>query len=301
MSRRTSLSLLALASLLGSPLLAQSDAYTQEGFEDLPPTATRPNEPPPLQLRFELQHEVTFPGPLSGAAPRWAAGKVRVPLAEGEMEVDLLAEVPTTRRVESPPETSSDEEVWVEDAEGRFRYRTRDEGLLLAQHRCSYCRNGWRRAWKLRIAGATLAPPLVLPESVCLGTLGNQIYCVKPRRGFRRWTIDIEGRLSAALVGVPSPVDAAEGDPVEPVILALPDAGTPLLAFDGASGIELARVAPDESARMVGGVLSTDDGAIIVARQGYKAEDARLIVYRLRPIQAATDPLSEAQAAAVPR
>jgi hypothetical protein len=302
--------LLLLASLLATPLIAQSDVYRQDGFEGLPTTPTRPAGPPPIPLRFEVQHEVSLPGPLLGSAPHWSGDKVLVELGEGMMQVDPTLSPPTSDWAAANPEPPIEGETWVEDSEGRFRYRTRERGLLVAEKRCKHCRDGWRRAWKLRIAGATVAPPLVLPNRVCLGTLGNQIYCVKPRRGFRLWTIDVEDRLSSSLVGVPSPVPLASGKPAAPVILALPDAGDALLALDGATGLELARLKLDEQERLVGGVLTTPEGLIVVVRQGYSAADARLVIYRLESIdltdqtQPAADPekpLNPAQLTAAPR
>jgi len=310
MSRRTSVGLLLLASLLVTPLIAQSDVYRQEGFEDLPTTPTRPAGPPPVPLRFEIQHELSLPGPLLGSAPRWSDNKVLVELGQGLMQVDPFLTPPVSDWAAADLEAPIETEGWVEDAKGRFRYRTRQRGLLVAEKRCKRCRDGWRRAWKLRIAGATVAPPLVLPNRVCLGTLGNQIYCVKPRRGFRLWTIDVEDRLSSSLVGLPSPVPPESDAPKAPVILALPDAGDSLLALDGATGLELGRLKLKEQERLVGGVLTTPEGLIVVVRQGYSAADARLVTYRLKatdngdqaePGATPEKTLSQAQSTAAPR
>lgn len=286
--------------LSGSPLLAQSDSYAQEGFEQLPPTAAREAEPPPPALVFERVARVDLDGPLFGTAPRWLEGRVLVHVAAGLLAVELAAE-PSVSDWNEAPASTSDPRRWVESPSGKRRFRTGSAGKLVAERRCRRCRDGWKRIWKLRIPGSTPAAPLVLEKQVCIGTLGNQIYCVKPRSGYRLWTGDLDDRLSGELVGLPAPGD----DPDAWIILSLPDRGRELIAYDAAGGNELARLPFGEQERLVGGVLVAPDGRVVVTRQGYSAGDAQLLAYRLRIVEAQEEPVatdvSPPPAAAGPR
>jgi hypothetical protein len=285
---------LALLVALAGPAVAQSQSYTTEPFQDLPPTARRADSESTLQLAFVLETEIPLPGPLPGLPPRLRGMEVEIPVAGGTVVTRLE---PDAQPVAVDPLVNGpvpvDAAAWVADERGRRRYRTGPDGVIEAQRRCRRCAPGWKRHWKLRVAGTTLAPPVVADGRVWFGALDNRVYCVKARNGHRVWIADLGARVSSRLVRWTGPdAEASDGESGASsngrnLILAVPDGGSELIALDAVQGLRIASVRlGDADGRLVNGPLATADGRIVVARQKYIETEASLMVYRLRPVSA---------------
>ncbi len=238
------------------------------------------------QLSFKLLEEIELPGPLPGIGPTLVGNRIAIPvagyLALTTWGLDATAELSTP----TEPFPAPTEPIWVEGPEGRRRYRTLPEGRLVAEKRCRRCDRGWRKRWKLRIPGSTLAPPLVTEERIFVGAMDNRIYCLKRRNGHRLWTADAESRLARRLVlaTVERPATAAGGAEHAPLelVLAVPDDRAEIQAWSAKTGQRVATfsLAQDEG-KLIGVPLRTPDDRIVVARQWYASSRASLMVLQL--------------------
>jgi len=299
---------LLLGLALATPLFAQSQGYSRDSFRDLPPTSSHPDSSRAPRLAFVLEAEIPLPGPLPGEAPTWDGDRVFLSVAGGSVRAFPAAGA--TPDFTAGPATlplASDSGTWVENETGRFRYRATEGGTIQAQRRCRRCKAGWKKRWKLRVPGSSLAPPVVDRGRIYFGSLDNRVYCVKARNGHRIWVSDIGGRLSSGLVrwgGAATPL-LSEAGPDLGLILALPDGGAKLVALDTEAGRQVALVRlGDGEGKFVPGPLITSEGKVVVARQKYLASEASLMVYRLTAIQppapAATTPDEAPPAASTP-
>ena len=277
------------------PALAQT--YQDEPFgESAFPESTRPAPAIELpQLTFQLLTEIPLPGPLPGGSPRVVAeNRVQIAVA-GSLAVTAVEPGATPELMPwngAPPHLQMEApSAWVVSPNGRRRFRTLPQGLVIAHKCCSVFRDDWYRVWKLRVAGGTVAPPLVLDRRVFVGALDNQIYALKARNGHRLWSVDVGQRISnqLALWSGRAPVVSEKGkvhdDDVQ-LVLAVLDSGSTLLALDAASGVKVAsfELAPADG-RLVGAPAATPDGSVVVARQKYLESEAGLMVLKLAPLE----------------
>jgi hypothetical protein len=178
--------------------------------------------------------------------------------------------------------------MWVESADGKSRYRALPEGRIVAEKRCSRCKRGWRKKWKLRVAGSTVSPPLVASKRLYFGAMDNRLYSVKRRNGHRIWVADVESRLSRPLVRwqLFGSVPGATSDELGfELILAVPDDRAEIQAWGAQNGSKVATFAlADDGGQLIGVPLATPDGKIVVARQMYAPAEASLMVLQLAPV-----------------
>jgi hypothetical protein len=290
---------LLLIFVAATPLIAQTRTYSGDPFQDLPPTSRRADGPPVPKMAFVLEAEIPLPGPLPGAGPRMRGELIEIPVAGGTVLTRPTADAhPELIASPDAEHTAVEASPWVEDDSGGFRYRAVPGGAIEAQRRCKRCKAGWKRKWRLRVPGNTLAPPLIGERHLYFGALDNRVYCVKARSGHRVWVADLGARVSSPLVrwrGSIGGNPAVEGtSPPQEVtmILAVPDGGSELTALDSAQGQPVATLRlEDDEGKLVSGPLATPDGKIVVARQKYAETEASLMVYRLREfVQPASTP-----------
>jgi hypothetical protein len=288
MSRGKRPLLILLAALATSTTLVAQDSvrspFDEEFLRSFPEKSTTPEGP---RLTFKLLNEIRLPGPLPGAGPRLVGDRVVIPVA-GFVAVTTWDEQASPRL---EPEAAASvarepaEESWAESPDGKNRYQALPEGRIVGEKRCTRCKRGWRRSWRLRVAGSTVAPPLVTPDRVYFGAMDNRLYCVKRRNGHRIWVADAESRLSRPLVlwQVLGRAPGSGGSGFE-LILTVPDDRPEVQAWNAQNGERVATFSlSEEGGRLIGVPLATPDGKIIVARQNYAPADASLMVLQLAP------------------
>ena len=179
-----------------------------------------------------------------------------------------------------PPEPDTGDESrpqWVVSDDGRFRFRAEPAGKVIAERNR---RKGWRKAWRRRIAGATLAPPLVSGRRVFFGSLDNQVYALRADNGHYLWAKDVGARISRPLTWWQGRV--GEGPTFVELVLLVPDNGGGILALDPYDGGRLASFdLPVEEDRLLPPALVAGDGKIVVAVQKYDDAEAALLVFEL--------------------
>lgn len=283
---------LLLIFVASEPSTAQTQTYSADPFQDLPPTSRRADGPALPKMAFLLEAEIPLPGPLPGAGPRLRGELIEIPVAGGTVLTRPTSDaIPSLIASQDALQADPEASPWVEHALGRFRYRAVTGGAIQAQRSCKRCKSGWKRIWKLRVPGNTLAPPLLDERHLYFGSLDNRVYCVKARNGHRVWVTDLGARVSSQLVRWRGsiggdPLDEAASPPREvSLILAVPDGGSELTALDSEGGQPVARLRlEDDEGKLVSGPIATPDGKIVVARQKYAATEASLMVYRLREL-----------------
>jgi hypothetical protein len=274
------------------PSIGQTQTYSADPFQDLPPTSRRADGPALPKMAFLLEAEIPLPGPLPGAGPRLRGELIEIPVAGGiALTAPTPDAIPSLIAAPDAGEAGAETSPWVEHALGRFRYRAVPDGAIQAQRRCKRCKGGWKRSWKLRVPGNTLAPPLLDERYLYFGALDNRVYCVKARNGHRVWVTDLGARVSSRLIGWRGSIGAdptkeeTSPSPELRLILAVPDGGSELTALDSESGQPVASLRlEDDEGKLVSGPLATPDGRIVVARQKYVETEASLMVYRLREL-----------------
>jgi hypothetical protein len=231
-------------------------------------------------LAFKLLLDVPLPGPLPpGSGPMLAGGRIEIDVAGGRM-ASGWSEDAIPRIISAAadlPETAAE---WSIAPDGRFRCSMLPSGHILGQKRCSNCRQGWRKQWKLRVAGDGLPPPLVTENRVYYGAFDNRVYSVKRKNGHRVWETDLPSRISKPL-GRWVNVIGAEPAELDLVIL-IPDSGTAIIALHAETGSRVATYElPQNGGLLKGAPVVTADGKIVVARQKYAAGEASLLVFEL--------------------
>jgi len=290
----TSTTLLAALVVLSSPLLAQQIEHG--GFEDLPPPSGSVLKIDVPNMAFALLAEIPLPGPLPGSGPRLNGEDVEIEVAGGTAVTPPVPDaIPRVDSWDVDPEGPPEPYAWIGDG-GNRRFRSIEGGWIAAERRCKRCKKGWKKKWKLRAAGNTVAPPLVGDGRVFFGTLENRIYGVKAKNGHRLWSTEVDGRASRPLVLWIPPPDATIED-VGPhletpedasgsnVVLVVTDAGREVIALDARTGQRIAaiQIVPAEG-RFVSVPLALPSGKIAVAQQKYNENEAALRIYRLLEI-----------------
>jgi hypothetical protein len=284
------LALAGAGSSVGQSSLNGSGTTETSPYLEPPPDAGDGSDGGP-SVAFRVITEISLPGPLPGAGPRLVEGRLLTPVSGGIASSgwDAAAEVVVSASPPDPQPGVRGEPRWSVAPDGRIRVTVLESGHLLAQKRCKRCRAGWRKKWKLRLAGSVTAPPLVTEERVYFGALDNRVYSLKRKNGHRVWEVDVQGRASREILrwqGAVLPAGQSderpwEGEPLD-VLLVVPDHGTELFALDARSGAKVASYdLADDEGRLIGAPALTPDGKIVVARQKYAPEDASLMVFEL--------------------
>jgi hypothetical protein len=294
---------LLVAGLLAAAPVAAQSTLGNETFEPeyLQPFAGPEQDGPPPRLEFVLAAEIALPGPLPGEGPRLVDGGVEIPVAGGMARgvwppSGPVSIVPPAHSAAAGGDPTAFTEHWAVAPDGRFRACVMASGHVLVEKRCGHCVKGWRKKWRLRVAGRATAPPLITDSRVFFGALDNRVYGVKRKNGHRVWAVDVKGRASRRLriwrtpsVGTEMP--EAEANPLPPVelLLVVTDAGNSVVALDTRNGAQVAVYElPDDEGLLTGAPLVTPDGKILLAVQKYSQADAALVVLNLaRPAKAA--------------
>jgi len=291
--------LLALEACAVAPASAQQPGSQSQAYPgNYPPALPKRDTSAPPRLTFETVREIVLPGPLSGDSIEFLDGRIRVPLLQS---VALVALEPGSEPVVSSapradaPDASEATSQWVVSPDGRFRYQTRAAGLLVAQKRCRHCAAGWKRAWSLRVPGATRSPPTLQGRRLYFASSDGRVYCVRNDNGHRVWAVDVGDRVSGRIAVWNGLVPETKGPwagSVRPLdlVLVLTDSGGALYALDPYDGgrvgiLEL----PPEKGRLAAGVTAAPDGTIIVGRTDYASTDGTLVLLRLVPAPDAPD------------
>jgi len=308
-----------------------AQSFESSPFDQPFSSPPREQESPADRLRLELVTELPLPGPLPESQLRVIDDRVEIPVAGGlavtawHPGADL--EIREDVSPKNPPVDG-----WGVGPEGLVRARSEPPDRFVAEKTRKRGKARWKRKWRLRVAGASAAPPLVTETRIYFGTMANRVYSLRRRNGHRVWTTDVGSRVAQPLVlwkghpgrlGAVAETDTAGtsgreencGSPEGAVdagasaerptaeiglILVLPDTGSQLLALDARTGQPLADYTLDEGGgRLVGIPVITDDGLILVSRQKYRTDEASLLV--LQFVRAGTpeseDPADAAAAA----
>lgn len=272
-------------------LLACLPAYSQSSFTSgnletqfLEPAVDGQGDDSPVALRFVELRQIELPGPLTERGLRLGEGADRFILeVRGGWARAGWGDRAEVEISDEAPQPFSSGDGWLYWGQ-KFRYRTDSDGWLVAQKSCRWCRKKYRRLWKLRVSGHSVAPPLVDERRIVYASMDNQIYGIRRRNGHRLWVADIGERVSRPLMAAPLhiPGQNPENGPI--VILVVPDDGQRILALDALNGTVASTFTlsnPDD--RLVGSPIVTPEGLLLVARQGYDPRSASVIVLALAP------------------
>lgn len=284
---KQAISILLVAGLV-TAAAAQSrkeQRFDLEYFEPLPDTDVA--EPRP-SFQFKLLSEIPLPGPLPGGGPYREGDRIAIAVDGGTV---FASSNGSSEFLETPVPLDplpGDGESSV-SPDGRVRCRTIESGWILAEKKCTRCKKGWRKKWKLRAPGSAFARPLVTDRRIFYGTTDNRVYCVKRGNGHRVWVSDVDGRVlrPLELLRVPVPPDPRFVKGIKAVsldlVLVVPDDGASMVALDARNGERVAAFELPENETLIGGPLATPHGKIAVARQRYNAKDAALLFFDLKP------------------
>lgn len=267
--------------LIAAPGFAQ---YGSSGPEVQPN-----NYPPALPARrgqgpmlvFERLGEIALPGPLGERPGFLSDGVVVFPVEGGWARV-----APETNATPSivPSAELPDRPEWLPSSDGKRRYRTTAEGLVEAQHR-SRTRKKWVSSWRIVAPNSIMAPPILLGPRLCYAGLDDRVTCVRASNGHRVWAVDLGDRLSRGLACWPAcgtgPIDGE-------ILLVVPDDGASLVALDAYDGRRVATFDLPAPLRFASSALVVSGDRIAIARKGYDARDAALLLFRLTPAPPAT-------------
>jgi len=277
--------------LVASSWAARSGAQSvpttpkRQSPSDYPPALGTREGPAPPALTFRRVSEIPLPGPLLANATRLRDGTLRLPVNGGWAIVTLEPSLAVSITENDPAEFLDAERhqpAWVVSPDGRFRYTTLPEGMVIAErHRT----RGWKRTWRLRVAASTPAPPLLAGQRLLFGALDNQVHAVRSANGHMLWAADVGARVSNPLSlwrqEIETDAETGEATAVELVLL-VPDDGASLIALDSFDGNRVATLdLSGDDSRFLPPVLPTADGRIAVAVQGYAASAAALAVFEL--------------------
>jgi len=258
---------------------AQSHQRSSYSSPYLEATPFEPVQPTAPDLAFKLLQDIPLPGPLPVSGPALAEDRIEIDVSGGRM-ASGWSENAAPRMIDPATDLQQPEDGWSIAPDGLFRCSMFSSGRIIGQKRCGNCRKGWRKKWKLRVAGDGLPPPLVTEKRVYFGAFDNRVYSVKRRNGHRVWKADLPSRVSEPLARWLHTI-GGEGNDLDLVIL-IPDSRTSIIALHAETGARVATYElPQNGGRLVGSPVVTDDGKIVAARQRYAAEEASLLVFEL--------------------
>jgi hypothetical protein len=252
------------------------------------------NYPPALPVRrgpgpmlvFERLGEIAIQGPL-GAPPGFVAdGAVVLPVEGGWArvlpELEASPEIVPEIEAPAPPE-------WIPSFDGKHRYRTTAEGLVEAQRR-SRSRSKWAASWRIIAPNSIMAPPILLGPRLCYAGLDDRVTCVRASNGHRVWAVDLGDRLSRGMTCWPA---CGTGSIDGEILLVVPDDGASLIALDAYDGRRVATFELPAAQRFASPAFVVAGDRIAIARKGYDAKEAALVLLRLVPPKpaAASGPL----------
>lgn len=268
----------AAVAQLATPTTPYPDHY--------PPALPDRKGPEPPKLRFERIASVPLPGPLPRTPLSIREHAVLVAVAGG------WAEVPFDRRAATlgaNAPSAAEPAAWVTAPDGKFRYRVGEDGRsLLAEKASRLARDGWSRAWRLRVASSIPSAPVLLGRRLCFATAGDEVGCLRADNGHRLWSADVGSRVSRPLEiwhgTLPiwnRRTNRVTQEPLE-VLLAVPDRGDAIVALDAWDGSVLAtETLTAAEGWLVTGARVVGPAEVAIARQGYVDEDGALLLYRL--------------------
>jgi hypothetical protein len=269
--------------LLVSPALAQYGSGGPEVQPNNYPPALPARRGPGPSLVFERLGEVAVPGPLGQRPGFLSDGDVLLPVEGGWARVAPETEtapsiVPTVDEPATPE--------WIPSFDGRRRYRTTAEGLVEAQH---LSRNGkkWVASWRIVAPNSIVAPPILLGPRLCYAGLDDRVTCVRASNGHRVWAVDLGDRLSRTLTCWPT---CGKGSVDGEILLVVPDDGASLIALDAYDGRRVATYELPAPQRFASSALVVSNDRIAIARKGYDAKEAALVLLRLTPPPPAAPP-----------
>jgi hypothetical protein len=270
--------------LLVSPALAQYGASGPEVQPNNYPPALPTRRGPGPVLVFERLGEIALPGPLGERPGFLSDGVVVLPVEGGWARVVPEAEAtPSIVPAVDPPETPE----WVPSFNGKRRYRTTAEGLVEAQRR-SRTSDKWVRSWRIVAPNSIMAPPILLGPRLCYAGLDDRVTCVRASNGHRVWAVDLGDRLSRELTCWPAcGTGAVDGE----VLLVVPDDGASLIALDAYDGRRVATFELPAAQRFTSPALVVSGDRIAIARKGYDAREAALVLLRLTTPPPAAPPV----------
>ena len=261
----------------------------QNQFPD--PVRYQPPLPDAPELRLVMVTEIDLRGPLI-SGPRWVGNQVEVRTAWGVVRVAWTAEsIPALVDAATAGAPVEEALAWAMSPDGIYRAKPVGDRLLLVQKACRGCNSGWRRRWRLQVPGLAPTLPIVTAKRVYYGSADNRVYGVKRKNGHRLWVTALDGRVLRPLALWVDPTTSAPGIAA---ILAVPEPGREMVVLDAFSGSLLLRYRlAGEGDKVVGEPLTTPEGYVILARQGYTEDDAGLIVLKLVHPAQESDPGSE--------
>jgi len=259
------------------PLLAQYDPASPEAQPNNYPPALPARRGPGPVLVFTRLGEIALPGPLGGRTGFLSDGIVVLPVEGGWVRV--APETEATPSIVSEIDAPEAPE-WIPSADGKRRYRTTAEGLVEAQRRSRTRKNKWVKSWTIVAPNSIMAPPILLGPRLCYAGLDDRVTCVRAKNGHRIWAVDLGDRLSTGLTCWPAcgtgPVD---GD----ILLVVPDDGASLIALDAYDGRRVAAFELPATQRFASPALVVPGERIAIARKGYDAKEAALVLLKLAP------------------
>ena len=264
---------LALA-LLVAPAFGQYGATSPEVQPNNYPPALPPRRGPGPMLVFERLGEIPLPGPLGARSGFAADGQIVIPVEGGWARV-----APETGATPSivPALDLPEADEWIASSNGKRRFRTTQEGLVLAEHRS---RGGkrWASSWRIVAPNSILSPPILVGPRLCYAGLDDRVTCVRASNGHRLWAVDLGDRLSRGLSVWPASGDGAvEG----PVLLVVPDDGASVIALDAYDGRRIASFDLPATHHFASPALVVSRDRIAIARKGYEDREAALVLLRL--------------------
>ena len=261
----------------------------QNQFPD--PVQYQPPLPEAPELRLAMVTEIDLRGPLI-SGPRWVGNQVEIRTAWAVARAAWTAEsIPVLVDAATTGAPVEEALAWAMSPDGIYRAKPVGDRSLLVQKACRGCNSGWRRRWRLRVPGLAPTLPIVTAKRVYYGSADNRVYGVKRKNGHRLWVTALDGRVLRPLALWVDPTASAPGIAA---ILAVPEPGREMVVLDAFSGSLLLRYRlAGEGDKVVGEPLTTPEGYVILARQGYSEDDAGLIVLKLVHPARESDPGSE--------
>jgi len=224
---------------------------------------------------------------------------IETPVQGGRVAVRL--DDGTVTRLPAPDGVASSgrDEVLTVDPETGRRFRATSDGEIIAEKPRRRHPDRYKRLWRRRVPGRVLGAPVLVGKSVCYAALDDQVYCVRANNGHRLWAADIGERVSRPMAVWSAPVPAAghHGKPDREgrfdVLLVVPDSGADLVALDAYNGQRLLSVAAGSGNGFASPPLVVGAERVAVTRQGYRDDDAALVILHFASPDARPGPDSE--------